>query len=132
LQIAQIIALLATPVIVAAGGWWIQFSSSKDASREKYVELAIGILREKPSDETTPLRRWATHTLALYSPLPFTSSELEGLRSGKTVLPYVKVVIPEAELQNSYDDGTAIMSLPGFADPPAKTPATPRQPPDRR
>lgn len=88
-QVAQVVSLLALPLIVAYGGWRIQSTTSAETIHAKYVELALGILREKPSPETLEVRGWATKTLALYSPVAFSPSELENLRTGRTRLPLV-------------------------------------------
>jgi hypothetical protein len=86
-KFAQIFALVAVPLVVAVIGWQYQRKAADDATRQRYVELAIGVLREKRSGETATLRRWAAQTLARYSTERFTGEELRALENGTVVLP---------------------------------------------
>ena len=85
-QLAQIFSLFALPLLVAIGGWYLQSSLASAQVSQRYVELAITTLREKPTKETEGLRRWAANTLAKYSATAFTPQEIKDLESGKTVL----------------------------------------------
>lgn len=70
-KMAQIIALLAMPVVVGLIGWWTQKSITETAARKDYVQLAIGLLKEPASSENAPLRKWATDMTREFSPVPF-------------------------------------------------------------
>ena len=97
-QLAQIIALLALPFIVAGGGWWIQTATShesvstqalsaREATNEKFVELALTILQKESKGENQGLRRWAGEVFAKFSPVPLAEKEREALIFGKATLP---------------------------------------------
>src|SRR5882762_5705727 len=58
-QIAQVFSLFALPLIVAIGGWWIQRSIATADIEQKYVELALSILREPPKATDKSLRIWS-------------------------------------------------------------------------
>ena len=86
-QMAQVFSLFALPLIVAVGGWWIQRSIATADIEQKYVELALSVLREPPKGTDKSLRTWSAQTLAKYSKIPFTSEDLRRLSEGSAVLP---------------------------------------------
>jgi hypothetical protein len=86
-QIAQVFSLFALPLLVAAGGWWIQRSIARADLEQKYVELALSVLREPLKDSNKSLRHWSTETLARYSKIPFSADDLRNLADGSVVLP---------------------------------------------
>lgn len=70
-KMAQIIALLAMPLVVGLIGWWTQKSITETAAQKDYVQLAIGLLKEPASSENAELRKWATDMTRKFSPVPF-------------------------------------------------------------
>lgn len=70
-KMAQIIALLAMPIVVGLIGWWTQKSLTETAAQKDYVQLAIGLLKEPASSENAELRKWATDMTRKFSPVPF-------------------------------------------------------------
>ena len=82
--VAQIMALVAIPVLLAVGGWFIQSSSKNNEIRRDYVQLAIAVLS---SPQSSPdIRAWATEVLSVYSPVAMGESQRKALLSGKTIL----------------------------------------------
>ena len=49
--------------------------------RVEYVQIAISILSEEPTDDLQPLRAWAVDVLQEYSPVPLDSLALELLKN---------------------------------------------------
>lgn len=82
-DLATIISLLAVPLILAVGGWFIQNRIAEQGTRSQYVQIAVGILstspREKGSDEQTALRRWAISVVDLYAPVKLTQEGRDAL-----------------------------------------------------
>ena len=94
-QWAQVVSLFTLPLIVAIGGWWIQRSIATADIEQKYVELAMSILREPLNGTDKSLRKWATQTLAKYSKIPIPAEDLRRLSEGSTVLPKGSTVLPK-------------------------------------
>lgn len=77
---AQILSLVAIPLVVAWVGSAIQSAVKEREIRRDYVQIAIGILGAK---ETTPaLRSWAVQVLELNSPVPLSLGAQAALTSG--------------------------------------------------
>jgi hypothetical protein len=47
----------------------------------RYVEIAIGILRAPPNEQTSDLRRWAIHILGANSQVPLPPGALKELET---------------------------------------------------
>jgi len=84
---ARIFSLIAIPVLIAIGGWVVQNNLSNQALKGEYVKVAISVLKEKPSKENIPLKRWAATILNKYSEVKLSKNELVLLRTGKAMLP---------------------------------------------
>ncbi|MEQ3726057.1 MAG: hypothetical protein ABNH38_01415 [Tateyamaria sp.] len=88
-KVAKIVSVVALPLVVGIGGWWIQDALSRRDTDQDYVELAISIL-SKPQDETqTDLREWAASLLAETSPIEIPESLRERLGGGEVQLPSI-------------------------------------------
>ncbi|WP_238866536.1 hypothetical protein [Achromobacter xylosoxidans] len=72
---AQILSLIAIPVVVAYVGSDIQSSVKERELRRDYVQIATGILGSK--DTTPALRSWAVQILEVHSPVRLS----QGVRS---------------------------------------------------
>ena len=62
-----ILATLAVPVVVAFIGSSFSKAQKHDELSARYVELAIGILRSEPADDTRALRSWAVSVVDHFS-----------------------------------------------------------------
>ena len=100
-KIAQIVALIATPIAVAFIGWAAQRSAadanmnaqtlaaSIAASAQKsttesgiqrdLVQTAVQVLRTPRQPEDVAIRDWATKVMSKYSPVPFSTKEADQL-----------------------------------------------------
>ena len=64
---SKIFSRIAIPIIVLILGFCLNNSYSDREIRQKYIEISVGILNDKPTPETLPLREWAIKTLNSYS-----------------------------------------------------------------
>lgn len=87
-QLAQILSLLAVPVLVAVFGYLFQNEAKEKEINRDFVQMAVSILAAPaPKDgKEAPLRDWASRMLAHASPVPFSSNELDNLRNNMRVL----------------------------------------------
>ena len=67
--LVQICASIAIPLIVAVVGWLFQSAVSEAGLKKDYVQMALGVLQEKPTDSNTELRLWAIAVLDKHSPV---------------------------------------------------------------
>ncbi|MBA6383649.1 RHS repeat protein [Colwellia sp. BRX10-6] len=86
-KLCTIFSLLAIPVLIATGGWLVQKSLNSKSIQSDYVKLAVDILKERTDKDNPQLRRWAAETLALYSEIPFSDTEMSALKDGSITLP---------------------------------------------
>lgn len=89
-SIAQILSLLAIPVLVAIFGWKIQEEMKDKEVRRDFVQIAISVLSspQAAGDNNAQLRHWASRVLASMSPVPFDDMEFAALlaaESGKAL-----------------------------------------------
>lgn len=64
---ANIIGAIAIPIVIAIFTFVYSDSFKKRETGVRYVELAVGILREEPKPKTHALRKWAVEVLGKYS-----------------------------------------------------------------
>lgn len=62
-KIAQIFALVFTPLAVAAAGWAAQWSVSNQGVRKDLVQTAVQVLKEPRHTGDETLRKWALETI---------------------------------------------------------------------
>jgi len=48
---------------------------------QKYIEIAVNILNNKPEKENTPLRDWAIDIIKKYTPIPLTPDIIRALKT---------------------------------------------------
>ena len=53
----SIFSTIATPIVIAIVGWWIQSSISQDGLKKDYVQIAINILNSPESNKNVELRQ---------------------------------------------------------------------------
>jgi len=80
-DIAQILSMIAIPVLVAFFGWQFQAAEKDKEVRRDYVQLAISALTSDRSSGET--REWAAAVLAQYSPVPMGPSQTSALKRGE-------------------------------------------------
>lgn len=60
-------AAVAVPIVVALIGSWFSAAIKQSESEQKFVSLAIEILRDEPVESQIQLRAWATDVVSKYS-----------------------------------------------------------------
>lgn len=60
-------AAVAVPIVVALIGSWFSAAIKQSESEQKFVSLAIEILRDEPVESQKQLRAWATDVVSKYS-----------------------------------------------------------------
>lgn len=66
-KVSKIVATLALPVVLLVIGNWYSASQKDKDLGQNYVELAIGILSEQPSEDNAKLREWAVQVVNRYA-----------------------------------------------------------------
>lgn len=83
-RLSRTVSILAIPVVLAAGGWWLQSELQDQAVKRDYVQLAVSVLQEPDTGKISAgLRSWATDLLNSSSPTRLPDALLEELRTGR-------------------------------------------------
>lgn len=79
--VAQILALVAVPILVAFFGWQIQEGQREREMQKDFVQMAVSVLsaETKQGDGPAELKAWASRLLANTSPVPFKDDEFRAL-----------------------------------------------------
>jgi len=82
LIVAAIFTLIGAALgsIAAALGSWLTYRSRHRELDVKMIELAVGLLTQKPEDSTMPLRNWAVDLLDHYSEVKLSPETKAALR----------------------------------------------------
>lgn len=67
-------------ITLTLGSCFINTYGDKEV-RLKYIDIAVGVLNDKPSPEKQPLREWAVRTLNLYADKKLTASARGALKA---------------------------------------------------
>jgi len=86
-RVAKLLSLVAIPIVLGFGGWWIQNALSQRTVSKDYVELAVSILSKSEGEIDADLRVWAVDLLNENSPVPFKPDIAEKLSKGEVSLP---------------------------------------------
>ena len=78
----SIFSTIATPIVIAIVGQWIQSSISQDGLKKDYVQMATNILNSPESNKNVELRQWAVNIIDKNSPIPFSQASKENLIQG--------------------------------------------------
>jgi hypothetical protein len=89
----QILSVCLIPLVLGIYGYIIDETLKEREIKAKYIEIATGILRDKPSEDTLALRTWAIDLVQKYSQVPLTKEAVEVLR--QTALPVKSYFIDE-------------------------------------
>ena len=82
--IAQIISMLAIPIVVAFVGFFIQKAVQGETIKRDYVRLAVTLLAPKKKEEpeiSSELKQWAIRLLNESSPVPLAASEIQSIKA---------------------------------------------------
>ena len=107
-QLAKIGSLVAIPVLLAVGGWYIQDALSRRSVNKDYVQLAVSILTESDEKVDPGLREWAVELLNENSPTKFEPTVAKRLSQGQLSLPLPASASP---LTGEIPDFESILSL---------------------
>lgn len=109
-RMAKIVSLVAIPIViplsVAIYTAKIQETAQRESINRDYVQLAVSILKEKPTDISPGLRNWAVDLLAERSPTKFSNQVVAELKSGA-------VTLPGPEVANSIRSQASAVSADG-------------------
>src|SRR5712664_536874 len=109
-RVAKIVSLVAIPIViplsVAIYTTKIQETAQRESINRDYVQLAVNILKEKPTDISPGLRNWAVDLLAERSPTKFSGQVVAELKSGA-------VTLPGSEAANSIRSQASAVSADG-------------------
>jgi hypothetical protein len=75
---ANIFLKVAIPLVLLILGLCLNSSYKEKELRQKYVEIAVGILGSQPTPETLPLRTWAIRTVNNFAELKM-SPQVRGI-----------------------------------------------------
>lgn len=88
-DLAQIISLIAVPILLALLGWIVQTATKDRELNRDYVQLAVSVLSDQKA--SGDMRTWAVAVLRENSPVPFGSAQAAALASGASSLPSTTV-----------------------------------------
>ncbi len=111
--VARTVSLIAIPIAVAIGGWWIQDSVNKQNIAKDYATLAIGILEKPAGTQSASLRQLAVDLFSHYSPVPISDELKKELLSGTSGLAQLTASLSGPGLRITSRDG----ALAAFTDP---------------
>jgi hypothetical protein len=77
---SQMISWLAIPVIIAIIGGNINSSLKDKELKQKYIEIAVGILQSDPVSGDDNIRDWAAKVISRYSEIPFDQNTIKSLK----------------------------------------------------
>ena len=77
---AKVVASIAIPLVIAISGTSINSTIKEKEIGLKYVEVAVGILKSKPTPETGELRNWAISIIQRHSTIPLSEKAIEELQ----------------------------------------------------
>ena len=104
LKILQTIGVVLIPIAVSVASCQIQKSELK----QKYIETAVTILKEKPSVSTQGIRSWAINVFTEYSPVEIDQKTINELKA--SALPAKKISInPNGKIMFN-PDGSATLN----------------------
>lgn len=81
--LSALIASVLVPIALAVIGNSYATAMKEAENRVKYTELAIGILKEKPSPDTQGVREWAINVASQYSGVAMDSSARQQLLASR-------------------------------------------------
>ena len=119
-RISKALSMIAIPVVLAIGGWFIQQRLQDQTLNRDYVQLAVSILKE-PQDSKMDgeMRTWAVQLLNDNSPTKFNPHVADQLKAGTIQLPetfnVTQDVSPSAPPSGNPRADAADLELKGFA-----------------
>jgi predicted chitinase len=85
--VSSVASAVIIPIVLLIVGNQFSGAIKERELQGKFVELAVSILREKPSEETRNLRDWATQVINRYSGVPLSAATKKDLIENTPLLP---------------------------------------------
>ena len=98
---ARIFSKIAIPIVILILGICLNNSYSQKETRLKYIEIATGILSDKPAPETLPLREWAIKTLNMYAEKKLSAEAKQVLKTSPLTSP--RMIDEKTQSENKKD-----------------------------
>jgi Negative regulator of beta-lactamase expression len=92
-KVSKILAAIALPFILLYLGNDFTASLKDKDIHQKYVEIAVGILTNEPTEETKELRSWAVQVINRYAEIKI-DAKLESILVDQTALPSSALEVP--------------------------------------
>lgn len=83
--LSALIASVLVPIVLAVVGQAYTSTLKESENRVKYTELAISMLKDKPTPETQDVRAWAIDVVNQYSGVPMSAQVREQLLRSRLV-----------------------------------------------
>ncbi|MEZ5810629.1 MAG: peptidoglycan recognition family protein [Rhizobiaceae bacterium] len=93
-KLVKILSTIAIPVVLLVVGNWYSASQKDKDLGQKYVEIAIRILSEEPTDDNQQLRKWAVETVNRYAEIKI-DDDLKSILVEKEAIPVDIVDAPQ-------------------------------------
>lgn len=71
--LSGLLASVLVPVAIALAGHWFGAALKEREVQMRFVELAVGILGEKPQPASAEVRSWAVDIIDKFSPVPLST-----------------------------------------------------------
>ena len=98
----KIVSTILIPVVLGVAGYFINSSIKEKEIKLKYIEIAVGILQENPSEDKRGLRLWAIDILQKHALIPLSGEAINELKS--TALPVDGFSISDQEGERILDE----------------------------
>jgi hypothetical protein len=85
--ILRIFSTILIPLAIALFGYWFSNAIRESEVRQKYIEIAVGILSEASTQDDQGLRTWAVEVINQYSDIKLANSLVQKLSNGMAVFP---------------------------------------------
>jgi len=89
--LSALFASVLVPVAIAFVGNAYTKALKEAENRVKYTELAISILKDKPTPETKEVRAWGVDVINQYSGVPMSAELKSQIIAGVTIFPITAV-----------------------------------------
>jgi hypothetical protein len=76
----KIISTILIPVVLGVAGYFINSSIKEKEIKLKYIEIAVGILQNDPSEDKEGLRLWAIDIIQKQALIPLSQKAIDELK----------------------------------------------------
>ena len=90
---------------------------NSDDLKEKYVSLAVDVLKGKRDDSNTGIFNWAAQTVNKYADIPFSDEAIQQLKDGSLSQNPVSFEVSRQEVTAGFDGNIYLTIINGTSDP---------------